>query len=119
MKKIFILITLILVFTGCSSKYDDEIEIKFKSDLKSDYFWEYTINDFPIVKIDENFELDECEEDKCMGTRYFNITGLSEGKTSITFSYTNGYDIMYEAIYSIEVFDDLTLDETHSGSYFN
>lgn len=126
MKKVFFLLILVAVsfitLTGCNNgDYSSSIKIKLDADLLSDTIWEYDISGDGGVKITEDNDFDCDKDDKeCKGNQIFKIEGLSEGKTKITFKCINAVyeNVLYEAIYDIDVNSKLKVKESHSGSYF-
>ncbi len=113
MKRIAIILFIVFILVGCKKSSSKIIELEFDSSPSSDYTWTYEIADPNVLKIDENFDIDDkcVSEEECFGKQIFNIIGIQEGNTKITFKYSNPNNVRYTKVYNIKVFKDLTLEE--------
>ncbi len=97
---------------GCSGSKN--IELEFDSSPSSGYTWIYEIEDPNVLKVNEEFDIDDdCINEKgCTGKQIFNIIGIQKGETKIIFKYTNLKNVKYTKEYNIEVSNDLLLKES-------
>lgn len=102
-KKVMVCISIILVVTLLmvlkviipSISGNKELELTYKSNGGVPYKWEYKIEDESIVKFVRTKDITSKEDKKLDGgpvyTNYI-FKGLKQGKTTITFKYTNIVD---------------------------
>ena len=132
MKKYLIVLMVIIAvtLTACgksdnNEKSDtkiDKLEISLYDNASTGYHWEYSVSEDGIIKIDIGSKND-CPKDVvgCGGEAIYTITGLKPGKVTLNLEYkfVDGSRMEYNAIYEITVNDDLSISESHSGTYFD
>ncbi len=129
MKKIgYLLITLIAIFgmVGCGKKDEGEKTFTFSlySNSSTGYEWTYEVGEEGIIQIEESYDDTGCPEDVagCGGQKIYKITGLKEGKVTLSLKYhffTDETRVEDTAIYQFKVDKNLNITETHSGTYFH
>lgn len=127
MKKILfsvIVVLLCITATACESKKGSEsLKISLYSNSSTGYSWSYTVSDEDIISISRSYDNSGCPEDVegCGGQDVYTIKGLKPGKVTLTMEYkfaVEGEGETETAIYEITVNDDLSISETHHGTYF-
>lgn len=106
--------------SGTPSKEANELKISFYDNTSTGTFWEYTMDDESIVEVTHITDYSGCEgQDGCGGSIIYTVKPLKAGKTTIEFKWvSHSGELREDAIYEIEVSEDLKITETHKGSYF-
>lgn len=99
-----VLVSVVMLFlVGCGSQETSTIEpdISFEENLLSvtveenattGYMWEYEISGTSIELLNESFVPAEGDEAGAPGTHTFLFIGLSEGQSTIEFTYSQSFD---------------------------
>lgn len=128
MKKMLLVIITILFcisITACKSKKENQnLEVSLYSNSSTGYEWSYTVSDENIISISSYYDDSNCEKNVvgCGGNNVYIIKGLKPGKVTLSMEYkfvVDGEGETETAIYEITVNDDLSINETHYGTYFN
>lgn len=127
MKKIFlnlILVFAIMIMTGCKTKKNDNsFEFKLASNASTGYSWNYELSKEGIVDVSYVYDDSNCNKNVvgCGGQNVYTVKALKPGKVKLSLTYsfvgTEAKDNK-TATYVITVNDDLTVSETHYGTYF-
>lgn len=122
-------VLLLGIVTGCGDKKKedkegDSFKISLYSNSSTGYSWSYTVSNEGIIDISESYDDSNCppENEGCGGQQVYKVKALKPGKTTISlkYSFVEPDERDYEtAIYEITVNDDLSITETHSGTYFD
>ena len=148
MKKILIVITMLIILTGCDLKVEKETnkqeeiptpevknyttDIVLTSNSETKYTWEYEIE---LIDSEEDYknyiEITKEHGNRCIAEQttpcpevdIFTLKGLKQGNLKITFKYTytskKKKHVTKTAIYYIEIDKELNVLETsHEGDYF-
>ncbi len=130
MKKISILLIVLCVMfgvSGCKKGEEEktkEITFSLYSNSSTGYIWFYEVDQEGIIKIEGSYDSGSCPDDVegCGGKEVYHITGLKEGKVTLSMRYQFNNDeskVESTAIYEFTVDKDLNITETHSGTYFD
>lgn len=129
-KKIFLSILAIFMIasmTGCKTKKQEEhnniFEISLMDNSSTGYSWKYELSEEGIIDVTYGSDYSKCpkENEGCTGRRVYTIKALKPGKVKLSLTYSFVEPDKYKkktAIYEITVNDDLTISETHYGTYF-
>lgn len=86
------------------------------------YSWKYDLSEEGIVSVSSYYDKNGCGMSVgCDEYRVFILKGLVPGNVTLSMTYSFIEPEKYDqetAVYEITVNDDLTISETHSGSYF-
>ena len=120
---IIILLSLSLNKNNNSSKEKglNKLDVTFYSNASTGYSWSYTISNEDIIDISSIYDDSACYgKVGCGGDLTYTIVGKKKGHVTLkfTYSFVDGSKETEEAIYEIDVLDDLSIKETHSGSFF-
>ena len=126
MKKIFlnlILVFAIMIMTGCKTKKVDTFKFKLASNASTGYSWDYELSKEEIVDVSYVYDDSNCNKNVvgCGGQNVYTVKALKPGKVKLSLTYSFvGTDAKDNktATYEITVNDDLTISETHYGTYF-
>ena len=115
------LFSMLFISLACGNTEAKPMELKLGCSPEEGYEWKYEIKDDSILNIDDQYYKESCSKEAmgCTGVDIFNIVGLKEGKTTITFTYYKGKEKITQAIYEFTVSSSLEITETHSGPYFD
>ena len=92
---VLLILTGILLWFSVFNKKNDNLVLTYKIQAGIPFKWEVKIDDESIVKLDKSYVVkDENKGGKVGAAVYTNyeFKGLKEGKTTITFVYTNFVD---------------------------
>lgn len=121
-------VLLCITMTGCGGKKEqndsNRLKISLYSNASTGYSWSYTVSNEDIISISKYYDNSGCAKDVvgCGGNDVFTIKGLKPGKVTLSMKYAFVDPDEREtktAIYEITVNDDLSISETHSGTYFD
>ncbi len=128
MKKIFLsLLTIftIITLTGCKTKeeHGKSFEFSLYSNSSTGYFWDYELSKDGIVDVSYEYDDSGCAKNVvgCGGQNVYTVKALKPGKVKLSLIYSFFEPDKYDketAIYEITVNEDLTISETHYGTYF-
>ena len=121
MKKIFsfiLIMLLVVTISGCGKKGKKVESIRYEFNHNSSAAEKVIIEESKegIVSIEEESDRKNCSKrDGCSFTTYYNIKGIKQGSTKVTFikkRLTDG-KVLKKRIYNITVDKDLKITETH------
>ncbi len=122
---IYLLLLLSVVLVGCSSKNKsaESFEISLYDNSSTGYYWSYDIDNKGIVDIAESSDYSKCpsDVDGCGGEKIYKVKALKSGKVRLSLEYKSSAHSDYEtktAVYDITVNKDLSITESHFGTYF-
>ena len=113
-----------MIMTGCKTKKNDNsFEFKLASNASTGYSWNYELSKEGIVDVSYVYDDSNCKKDVvgCGGQKIYTVKALKPGKVKLSLTYSFvGTDAKDNktATYVITVNDDLTISETHYGTYF-
>lgn len=145
MKKSFKIIAcclvLCLMLVGCGSKKKDskkdngetnkntntngeEIILKLASNPSTGYTWTYEITGDDAIAMSYSYE-DNCAEGMvgCSGNEVYVVKATAPGFVTLSFKYSRPWEENQDvseltAIYELVIDENLSITETHSGTYF-
>ena len=124
-KMIIIIALVCLILIGCqkNKETNKHLKISLYSNPSTGYRWTYNIDKQDIIDISKKYDNSNCspKAEGCGGKEIYTIKGLKPGKVTLTLIYSFIEKDKYPsktATYEITVNDDLSITETHDGSYF-
>lgn len=112
--KIITIIMICFIFTGCNEKEKinsdagDTASISLVENASTGYSWSYVIANKEVLYVKNSEYVYENDEGLAgvSGLRNFVLSGLKEGKTTITFNYARSFetvDPIYTLVYTLNV----------------
>ena len=119
---IFIVILICFILVGCKDKKN--LKISLYSNGSTGYKWTYQVDKNDIIDISMKYDDSGCPPKTagCGGHEIYTIKGIKPGKVTLSFDYSFITPDKYPsktAIYEITVNNDLSIKETHYGTYFD
>ena len=98
-----------------------ELKISFVDNGSTGNSWSYKVSEPGYIEINEDTDYSGCgNRAGCSGKIIYTVKPLKSGNVTITFEWINIHgDVEKNAIYNLNISEDLKIKETHRGSYFD
>ncbi len=124
MKRFLFIVMICIFLVGCHMRRSNELKISLYSNGSTGYRWSYRLDRDDIVSISESYDNSGCPPKTagCGGKQIYTIKPIKAGKVILNLEYAFVNPEKYPsktAIYEIVVHDDLSISESHYGTYFD